>query len=414
MNSLAHRLLILATFGISAGLACSKTDKPTFTMAAFKSDPTPPGPLHGLFLTTDNGSDLLSAVDPVTRTVKWSIPVGFNPVELEGPHHITPDPAGQYVYLNLSEAVVGSGSGPHGSHGTGIIPGFVLKLRTSDGSLASFAQVDPNPGDLAITPDGKTLYVTHYDLVKLGKGAQAGDLRQGDSNLVVIDTATMNVTAKVPICPAAHGARLSPDSRTLYTTCLTDEIAVVDVSSPALAVQRVLLPNSSETPTCSHCPYALSVAPDGAVWVSSLGPGGGTTGGGSVNVYDPSAKSFDANRTVNLCGRALFSAFAPPPGGSPGYLVYTPEQGKCGDKVHAYRSGGPGQAPSETGQIAFTQADCFNAHILNLSADGKNGYLVCEGDHIGPGSFAFLDLQAMTTISSAPLGVFPDGMALVP
>ena len=121
MNSLAHRVVILATIGIATGIACGKTDKPSFTMADFKSDPTPPGPLHGLFLTTDNGSDLLSAVDPVTRTVKWSIPVGFNPVELEGPHHITPDPAGQYVYLNLSEAVIGSGSGPHGAHGTGII-----------------------------------------------------------------------------------------------------------------------------------------------------------------------------------------------------------------------------------------------------------------------------------------------------
>ena len=108
--------------------------------------------------------------------MKWSIPVGFNPVELEGPHHITPDPAGQFVYLNLTEAVAGSGSGPHGSHGTGTIPGFVLKLRTSDGIQVAFAQVDPNPGDLVTSPDGKTLYVTHYDLVKLGKGVQAGDL----------------------------------------------------------------------------------------------------------------------------------------------------------------------------------------------------------------------------------------------
>ena len=410
MKRSARMIALLATIG----LACGKTDKPAFTLADFKSDPSPPGPLHGLFLTTDNGSDLLSAVDPVTRAVKWSIPVGFNPVELEGPHHITPDPAGQFVYLNLSEAVVGSGSGPHGSHGTGTIPGFVLKLRTSDGTLAGFAQVDPNPGDLVSSPDGKTLYVTHYDLVKLGKGAQAGDLRQGDSNLAVIDTATMAVTKKVPICPAAHGARLSADARTLYATCLTDEIAVVDVSNPAFPSQRVLLPNSSETPTCSHCPYALAVGPDGAVWVSSLGPGGGTTGKGSVNFYDPVAGKFDPGRTVNYCGRALFAAFAPDPGSSPGYFVYVPEQGPCGDAVHAYRSGGPGQAPPAVGQIQFTRADCFNAHILNISADGKIGYLVCEGDHVGPGSFAFLDLQALTTLSSVPLGVFPDGMALVP
>ena len=410
-----NRPALWILLGAAAVLACSKTDKPVFTMADFKSDPAPIGPLKGLFLTTDNGSDLLSAVDPVSRTVKWSIPVGFIPVELEGPHHITPDPAGQFVYLNLSEAVVGSGSGPHGSHGTGVIPGFVLKLQTSDGKQVAFAQVDPNPGDLVSTPDGKTLYVTHYDLVKLGQGAQAHDLRQGDSNLAVIDTASMTVVKKVPLCPAAHGVRLSPDARTLYATCQTDEIAVVDVSNPGLPVQRVLLPGSSETPSCSHCPYALSVAPDATVWVSSLGPGGGTTGGGSINVYDPVAKAFDPVRSVPFCGRVLFSAFTPVPGGGPGYLAFVPEQGtSCGDFVRAFRSQGPGQAPSAAGALQFTRAECFNAHILNVSSDAKTGYLVCEGDHVGPGSFVFLDLQKLTTTASVPLAVFPDGMALVP
>ena len=396
------------------GLACGKTDKPLFTLPGFKSDPAPPGPLQGLFLTTNNGSDLLSAVDPVTRVVKWSIPLGFNPVELEGPHHITADPAGQFVYVNLSEAVVGSGGGPHGAHGTGTIPGFVLKIRTSDGTLAAFAQVDPNPGDLVSAPDGKTLFVTHYDLLKLGKGVQAGDLRQGDSNLAVIDTATMTVTKKVPICPAAHGVRLSVDSRTLYATCLTDEIAVVDVSNPAFPTHRVLLPNSLETPTCSHCPYALGVSPDGLVWVSSLGPGGGTAGRGGVDVYDPALKAFDPARTANFRGRALFAAFAPASGNPAGYLVYVPEQGPGGDKVHALQPGKPGQAPLEVGLISLSRADCFNAHILNLSADGKTGYLVCEGDHVGPGSFVFLDLQSLTATSALPLAVFPDGMARVP
>ena len=150
-------------------VACGKSEKPLFTGAAFTTDPAPPGPLNGLFLTTDNGSDQLSAVDPASQTVRFHLPVGFIPVELEGPHHVTADPGGQFVYLNLSETVVGCGSGPHGAHGTGVIPGFVLKLSTKNGDQVAFAQVDPNPGDLTLSPDGKTLYVTHYDLVKLSK-----------------------------------------------------------------------------------------------------------------------------------------------------------------------------------------------------------------------------------------------------
>ena len=52
--------------------------------------------------------------------------------------------------------------------------------------------------------------------------------------------------------------------------------------------------------------------------------------------------------------------------------------------------------------------------MLNLSADGNMGYLVCEGDHAGPGSFVFVDLQSNSVVSSSALGVFPDGMTLVP
>src|SRR5438105_1417792 len=241
--------LLTASLALSA---CGNGETPTFHGAAFDTDPPAPGPLNGLFLTTDNGSDLLSAVDPATQKVRFSIPVGFIPVELEGPHHLAADPAGRFVYINLSEAVAGSGTGPHGSHGTGTIPGFVLKLATKDGAQVAFAQVDPNPGDLTISPDGKTIYVTHYDLVKLGKMTPTSP-RLGDSNLLVIDAATLNVTKRVPLCPAAHGVRLTPDGKTLFSTCSADEIAIVNLADPALAPVRKLLPARSETPSCTRC-----------------------------------------------------------------------------------------------------------------------------------------------------------------
>ena len=384
--------------------ACGKSETPIFHGAAFGADPPAPGPLNGLFLTTDNGSDLLSAVDPATRQVRFSIPVGFIPVELEGPHHLAADPAGKFVYINLSEAVAGSGTGPHGSHGTGTIPGFVLKLSAKDGSQVAFAQVDPNPGDLTVSPDGKTIYVTHYDLVKLGKMTPANP-RLGDSNLVVIDAASMNVTKRVPLCPAAHGVRLSQDGKTLYSTCGADEIAIVDLSSPNLPVQRVALRNLPETPTCTLCPYALTVAPDATVWVSSLGPGQGRSGGGGIDVYDPARATFVSS--VNFpTGRGLFAAFQ---GTATSYQAYVPEQNPNGDKVHVYTP-----AAVETQSIALDRGACLNAHMLALSADGNTGYLVCEGDHTGPGSFAFLDLRTPAVTASTPLGIFPDGLVLIP
>jgi hypothetical protein len=405
-----RRFLIGAVLALSA---CGKSEKPIFHGTDFGADPPAPGPLNGLFLTTDNGSDLLSAVDPATRKVRFSLPVGFIPVELEGPHHLAADPLGRFVYINLSEAVAGSGTGPHGSHGTGTIPGFVLKLSTTNGTQVAFAQVDPNPGDLTISPDGKTIYVTHYDLVKLGKMTPANP-RLGDSNLVVIDAATMNVTKRVPLCPAAHGVRLTPDGKTLYSTCGADEIAIVDLTNPALTpIRKILSPNLTESPTCTRCPYALTIAPDATVWVSSLGPGAGTAGGnGGIDIYDPAMGDFDQARSATyVSGRGLFAAFQ---GTAASYLAYVPEQNPAGDKVHVYTAT-TGQPRVEGAPIALDRSTCLNAHMLTLSGDGNTGFLVCEGDHVGPGTFTFLDLRAPPAVTaSTPLGVFPDGLVLIP
>lgn len=404
----------------SAGLWCLTAcavmlgcgQKVLFSGDAFTSDPPRPGPLNGYFIATNNGDDTLSVVDPQSRQTRWTMPVGFIPVELEGPHHIVADPTGAFFYVNLSEAVAGSGSGPHGAHGTGSIPGYALKLSAANGSLVAFARIDPNPGDLTISADGKTLYVTHYDLLKLGNAVRSGDIRQGDTNLAIIDTDTMTVRRMVQLCPLAHGARLSADGQTLYATCGTDEIAIVNLANPAPTSVRVLLPGSTESPACSHCPYALGIAPDGKVWVSSLGSG--SSGGGSLHVYDPQLGSFDAARTVPICGRALFALFELGGQDPSTFRVYVPEQGACGDWIRMYQSVPQSQPASLVGQLPFSRSDCLNAHMLIGGQDNRSGYLICEGDHTGPGTLVFVDLVSLSFVSSIRLGVFTDGIAWVP
>jgi hypothetical protein len=369
------------------------------------TDPPTFGPMNGRIVTTNNGADTLSVMDPVAQRMMGDIPVGFIPVELEGPHHVSADPAGQFFYINLSEAVTGSGGGPHGQHGTGTQPGYVLKLRASDGFMAAWARVDPNPGDNSISPDGSFVYATHYDLIKWIRGE--------DSNLAVVETDTMEVKKLVPLCPAAHGVRLAHDGHELYATCGPDEMAVVGLGDGTYPVRKVLLPGvTTAGQSCEHCPYAIGVAPDGTVWLSSLGPSGGGSGGGGVNIYDPAAGEFDPARRIDFCGRAVFAAFTHDP---TAFKTYVPEQGPCGDFVRIYTPGGPGQAPTEAGHIGpFAPSDCLNAHMLLISADDRTGYLICEGDHVGPGTLVVLDLAAGAVRATLPVGVFPDGMAMIP
>jgi DNA-binding beta-propeller fold protein YncE len=377
------------------------------------SDP-PAIPMRGRLVVSNNGDDSISVVDPDATETALRIPAGLEPIEPEGPHHLSASPDGTAVFVNISYSVVGGGGGPHGAHGNGTMPGFVLKLSTSDGTMMAKALVDRNPGDNELSPDGATLYVSHYDLPAWTKGVATGNIRDGDSSLIAIDTTTMAVKWKVAICPAAHGLRLSHDGNTLYSTCAPDEIAVVDLTTSPVGVRRVPLPGFSEGEGCLRCPYAVSVAPDDSVWVASIGPSNGRDGQGGIDVYDPATGDFDPARKLNTLGRALFPAFAPTATAG-GYRAYVPEQqGAAGDFVRVYDIATGGAAAVEAAPITLARADCQNAHVIDIDAARNQARVVCEGDHTRPGSMVFIDIAAQSVSRSLQLGVFPDDIAVVP
>jgi hypothetical protein len=402
--------------GLVLALAACGQEVPVYPGDAYGRDPAPIGALTGRILTTNSGDDTLSVVDPAAPAMPVRMPVGFSPVELEGPHHLAVDPGGRYVYVNLSYAVLGSGSGPHGSHGTGELPGHVVKIDTRTAREVGRVSVDPNAGDSVLSPDGKTLYVTHYDIIKWAHAAHDMDLRKADSRLAVIDTETMVVRRHVTMCPAAHGVRLSADGNKLFATCGPDEIAVVDLADTTAPARRVPLPGLSEQIVCLRCPYALTIAPDGTVWVSSLGPTGGR---GGVDVFDPAAPgggAFDPARSFTLRGAAMFATFGPAPAGAaPGaFRAWLPEQSPAADFIRVFQVDGPGAKAVEVDAIALRTSECVAPHMMLVTPDALRGHLICEGDHRGPGQFVWLDLPGATVLGSRPIGVFPDGLALVP
>jgi hypothetical protein len=205
--------------------------------------------------------------------------------------------------------------------------------------------------------------------------------------------------------------RLSRDEHTLYATCGPDEIAVVDLGADPWTVRKVLLPGGLEAASCQRCPYALGVSPDGLVWVSSIGSAGRR---GGIDIYDPSGPGggdFDVTRSVTLTGAALFASFT---GTAADYRVYIPEQGLAGDRLRVFAPGGPGTPPRELMSLLLSAQDCLNAHMLHVSADERGGHLVCEGNHSGPGTLVWLELDPPAVLASAPIGVFPDGVVLMP
>lgn len=357
------------------------------------------------FVTSDAYADTLTFFDAATLDVVATIPIGLSPAELEGPHHVVRSPDGQFLYTGIAETVPNSGSGPHGSHGDGSVPGYVLKIRASDAALVGSVRVDRSPGDLILSPDGSTLYVSHFDLVKILRVVQSGGTDdEKRSTLGVIDTASMTLTRLVEVCPAAHGMVLSPDAATLYMACYgSDRLAVVDLTDAGLAHQLVPLGPTPQTlpAPLQHGPYAVTLDPDGTtLWVSCWDSG-------DVRAFNTTSGQMEPGRTVVLGGYPGF-------GGATGGRVYLARQsgdpGFQDDRLVVLSSGG-----TSVVEHLLSTADCHTAHqaIPDPTTPGK-ALVVCEGDHVAPGTLVRVDVATGSIVDKGVAGVFPDAVVYVP
>ena len=280
------------------------------------------------------------------RPAGW--PVGFNPVELEGPAPLVGRSrrAGS-CYVNLSFAVAGSGSGPHGVHGLGDQPGYVRQARRRDR-----ARGRPGPGrsptraTTRCRPTGARF--TSPTTTRSGWRRQQRRFEPGGAS-------TSSQHGGAPAAAAVPGrprcAAVGATGSTLYATCGPRR----DGGGRPVAIPRCPCGGSrcraasAGTTGCQRCPYALAVAPDGTVWVSSLGPNNGSAGRGSVDVFDPAARRRGASTPIRrlLHARAARSSrrstdCRPCPAAT-GALF--PSRSGPGDRRAVYCAGRPGEAP---------------------------------------------------------------------
>ncbi|HEX8701375.1 MAG TPA: hypothetical protein VF815_21290 [Myxococcaceae bacterium] len=363
----------------------------------------PVGPA-GRVIITNSLEDTVSLLDLDTMgSASWGevarIPVGLNPVELEGPHHTAVSPDGAYYYVGISNYVPGGGSGPHGAHGAGTADGYCLKMDASTNKLVASVRVDRNPGDVILSRDGRTLYQTHFDLLKIADAARRGitDERQMDSRLAIIDAQTMTRKAMVAVCPAPHAVRLSPDERRAYIACWSDEVAIVDLVAPNYPVTRVKVATNAGTAiTPRHQPYALTVSPTtGGVWVSSLASR-------TVQYIDPETLAHAPARSVFVSGSPMFGTLT-----ADGGTLYVPFQSN-----EAIAVIDPATSAVRR-EIPLGPSGCVNVHQVELTPDERHGLVVCEGDHVGPGTLHVVDLAENKVVKTVQVGLYPDSVAIL-
>ena len=361
----------------------------------------PPG---GNWLVVSYASDdTLSFYDADDLSLVAHVPIGLSLAELEGPHHVVTSPDGEFLYTGIAETVPNSGSGPHGAHGTGNVPGYVLKIRTSDAKMVGSVRVDRSPGDLVLSPDGGTLYVSHFDMLRILEVVQAGGTDdEKRSTIAAIDTASMTVTSQEPVCPAEHGMVLSPDGERLYVTCYgSDLLAVVDVTTPALTHTLVPLgPTPQILPSpLQYGPYAATPDPDGkTLWLSCWDSS-------DIRAFNTSSGEMELGRTIVTGGNPGFGAIA---GGSVYFARQSGDVGLPDDQLVVVSNGA----------IAATHpldpSDCTNAHqAVPDPLNAGMALVVCEGNHVTPGSIVRMNAATGVVDVASEAGIFPDAVTYV-
>jgi len=387
-------------------VACSSGEEvepgPAWQNASFL--PPADGPR---LVVTNSGEDTLSFVDPVSFTEIARIPVGASPVEPEAAHHVAVSPDGRSLFVGLANTVESKAqaSGPHGSHGTGTADGYLLKIDARTGRQVGRIRVDRSPGDVRRQPGTQRIWQSHYDLVTIAEVLEEGGPYEATwSSVIVTDGETLERIARVPICPAGHGIGFAPDGSEAYVSCgWSDELAVIDTTD--FSVRRIpVAEDAGELTLARYEPYALSVAPDGKVWVSNGHFVPHLRDNRGIRVIDPAAGRVIEELTVDTEGTPLFGDFT-----EDGRRFYVVEQAP--DRLHAID---PATA-AVVQTVELGPLGCLNAHAAVLSPDDTELWVVCEGDRTSsPGTLERFDAASLAHTGHVEVGVYPDDVAFVP
>jgi YVTN family beta-propeller protein len=207
----------------------------------------------------------------------------------------------------------------------------VTVIDTSTNNVIATVPVGADPLGIAITPDGKKAYVTNYGI---GSLVNFDEKLNTSTDVFVIDTATNNVIATVPVKGNPVGVAVTPDGKKVYVTnCLqTTGISVIDTTTNTVTATVPVKGN----------PIGVAVTPDGTkVYVANQGTN-------SVFVIDTST-----NNVIAIV----------PVGSDPNGIAMTPD----GTKVYVTNSN---NGDSDKGTVSVINTTRNNV-ITKVSVGGQ-------------------------------------------
>lgn len=319
-------------------------------------------------LRYDAGGDLV---------VEKTITTGWLAAEIEAPHGLAVDPAGDYWYLTL---------------GHGFPNGRLVKYATGADTVAGVADLGLFPATIGVPPHGTLALAVNANF-------------HGDhvpSTVTIVDLETMFPIADVVTCTMPHGSRFNADGSKHYSACMMDN-QLVEIDGATLDVTRRLDLVANE-PARAPTPGQMSMAPPAA----HCSPTWTTPHPDGQRVYVPCNRG-DAILEIDLEQWRVIRRIDAP--GAPYNLDLTPD----GSTLLATLKGSAklGIWDLETGNLLHLVDSLMRVtHGVVVTPDGRYAIVTVEGIGGDPGTVEVIDLGSGTRVASAQVGKQAGGIAL--
>jgi len=344
------RLLLLAA-GMLAAAGC--------TAEQAEPDEQPEGAGYRVYVTNEESGDL-SILDPAARKELSRVALG------KRPRGIVPSPDHRLLYIALSGSPVG---GPGVDEST-LPPADksadgIAVFDVASGKVLRVLRGISDPEQIAVSPDGRTLYVASEDT----------------GRVMFMDSVSGAIRATLEVGGEPEGLATSPDGKLVYATSEADStIAVIDAVQP-----RVL----ARIPVGKR-PRTIAFSPSGA---RAFVPGENDA---SLSVIDVAS-----SKVVNRAGVRGESA-------RPMQAVVSPG----GDDVFVTTGRGGTLARFDAASLAPEGQVKVGERPWGavLSPDGRFAFTAN-----GPSNdVTMVDAAAMKVVARFPVGDRPWGVAMVP
>ncbi len=339
----------------------------------------PPEADYWMYVAAESEDEVaLIRFGPDGATVEQTIPVGFFPTDIDGPHGIAVHPDGSRWYVSIAHGL------PYGE---------VVAYSTETNRRVGRVTAGLFPATMAVDPAG-LLFVANFNL-------------HGDhvpSSISVIETGTMLELTQIETCTMPHGARLSPDGTKVYSVCMMDD-QLVEIDARTLSVGRRiglapghegLLPAvGAEAPSVSPMPAMGNMDhPDvrcGPTWVEASPDG--------KVVYVACNKNAEVLE-ISVGDGSVLRRF--PTGRGPYNLAVSPD-GKVlvvtfkGDQA-------TGVFDLTTGESRVVHTAYRVPHGVVISPDSRYAFVSVEGVGGDPGTVEVIDIASAQGITRVDLG----------